>query len=180
MSGYKTRASANTAYHKLKAKIGKAEDGTSDADAVDDADADAEDTPVASSSTKKARGKKAVAVKIEEPETDEDDDESETIAVKAKPKPKPKSIRAAVSKKAGTAQPTSVRRSTRNSLKAKPVIKDTSSGESEDEEDEEVPTKRPITLKRGKLVYPSPEENVRIVSDILDAVDESAAVPEVC
>lgn len=52
--------------------------------------------------------------------------------------------------------------------------------EDEDEDEEEVPAKRPITLKRGKLVYPGPEENVRIVSDILDAAEEPAAVPEVC
>ncbi|KAG9665078.1 hypothetical protein KCU95_g1323, partial [Aureobasidium melanogenum] len=169
ISGYKTRASANTAFHKLKGKIGKAETDANahGADAGEDAEADAEDTPVAPSATKKVRGKKAAAVKTEEPDTDEDD-ESETIAVKAKPK----SAKAALSKKA--AQPVSVRRSTRNSLKAsKPSIKDESSGDSE----EEVVKKRPITLKRGKIVYPT-EEEMRNVSSIVATTEAPAATPE--
>ncbi|CAD0085419.1 unnamed protein product [Aureobasidium mustum] len=168
ISGYKTRASANTAYHKLKAKIGKAESEEDDADAADDdAEADAEDTPVASTATKKARGKKAAAVKAEEPETDEDD-ESETVAVKAKPK----STRAAPSRKA--AKPVASRRSTRNSLKAsKPVIKDMSSGDSEDE----VPAKRPITLKRGMIVYPTEEEIYNFSRDLVSA-DAPLPIPE--
>ncbi|KAK6005744.1 hypothetical protein QM012_007386 [Aureobasidium pullulans] len=167
LTGYKTRASANTAYHKLKAKIGKAETDADDADAVDDAEADAEDTPVASAS-KKARGKKAAAVKAEEPQTDEDD-ESETIPVKAKGKAK--SARAAP-KKASTAQP--VRRSARNSLKAsKSMIKDDSSADSE----EEVPAKRPITLKRGKVVYPT-EEEMRIIPSTVTAAEVPATVSE--
>lgn len=165
ISGYKSRASANTAYHKLKAKIGRDEDDIDDADGADDVEADAEGTPIASA-TKKARSKKAAAVKAEEPETDEDD-ETETITVKAKPK----SARAALSKKASV----SVRRSARNSVKAKSVLKEMSSADSE----EEVPAKRPITLKRGKLVYPSLEENIRIVSDIINATEEPAAVAEV-
>ncbi|KAG9581125.1 hypothetical protein KCU77_g10786, partial [Aureobasidium melanogenum] len=171
ISGYKTRASANTAFHKLKGKIGKAESGADadGADAAEDAEADAEDTPVAPPATKKARGKKAAAVKTEGPETDEDD-ESETIAVKAKPK----SARAALSRKAA-AQPASVRRSTRNSLKAsKPSIKDESSADSE----EEVVKKRPITLKRGKIVYPT-EEEMRNVPPTVAAAETPAAAPEV-
>ncbi|KAH0277679.1 hypothetical protein KCU91_g3019, partial [Aureobasidium melanogenum] len=151
ISGYKTRASANTAFHKLKGKIGKAESDADadDADAAEDAEADAEDTPVAPTATKKARGKKAVAIKTEEPETDEDD-ESETIA------------------------PASVRRSTRNSLKAsKPTIKDESSADSE----EEVVKKRPITLKRGKIVYPT-EEEMRNIPSPIAAAEAPAATPE--
>ncbi|KAG9963947.1 hypothetical protein KCU61_g3274, partial [Aureobasidium melanogenum] len=170
ISGYKTRASANTAFHKLKGKIGKAEShaDADDADAAEDAEADAEDTPVAPTATKKARGKKAAAIKTEEPETDEDD-ESETIAVKAKPK----SARAALSRKAA-AQPASVRRSTRNSLKAsKPTIKDESSADSE----EEVVKKRPITLKRGKIVYPT-EEEMRNIPSPIAAAEAPAATPE--
>ncbi|KAG9590753.1 hypothetical protein KCU77_g6306, partial [Aureobasidium melanogenum] len=170
ISGYKTRASANTAFHKLKGKIGKAESDADadDADAAEDAEADAEDTPVAPTATKKARGKKAAAIKTEEPETDEDD-ESETIAVKAKPK----SARAALSRKAA-AQPASVRRSTRSSLKAsKPTIKDESSADSE----EEVVKKRPVTLKRGKIVYPI-EEEMRNIPSPVAAAEAPAATPE--
>ncbi|KAH0334284.1 hypothetical protein KCU81_g9529, partial [Aureobasidium melanogenum] len=163
LSGYKTRASANTAFHKLKGKIGKADDDADNADggAAEDAEADAEDTPVAPSASKKARGKKAVAAKTEEPETDEDD-ETETIAVKAKSKPK---------RKPAVTQPANVRRSARNSLKAsKPSIKDESSGDSE----EEVAKKRPITLKRGKITYPTEEEMRVVVDEVLAAAPEDA------
>ncbi|KAG9950492.1 hypothetical protein KCU85_g3389, partial [Aureobasidium melanogenum] len=161
LSGYKTRASANTAFHKLKGKIGKADDDADNANggAAEDAEGDAEDTPVAPS--KKARGKKAVAVKTEEPEIDEDD-ETETIAVKAKAKPK---------RKPAVTQPANVRRSARNSLKAsKPSIKDESSGDS----DEEVVKKRPITLKRGKVTYPTEEEMRVVVDEVLAAAPEDA------
>ncbi|KAH0363136.1 hypothetical protein KCU65_g7620, partial [Aureobasidium melanogenum] len=159
-SGYKTRASANTAYHKLKGKIGKADDDADNADggASEDAEADAQDTPVAPS--KKARGKKAVAVKTEEPETDEDD-ESEAIAVKAKAKPK---------RKAAVTQPSNVRRSARNSLKAsKPSIKDESSADSEEEV-----VKRPITLKRGKITYPTEEEMRVVVAEVSAGAPQDA------
>ncbi|KAG9568562.1 hypothetical protein KCU71_g2885, partial [Aureobasidium melanogenum] len=171
ISGYKTRASANTAFHKLKAKIGKVETDTEaeGADAGEDVEADAEDTPVAPSATKKARGKKAAAIKTEEPETDEDD-ESEAIAIKAKPK----SAKAALSKKAAAQPAASVRRSARNSLKAsKPSIKDESSGDSE----EEVVKKRPITLKRGKIVYPT-EEEMRNIPSAVAGAEAPAATPE--
>lgn len=100
-------------------------------------------------------------MKTEAPDTDEDD-ESETIAVKAKAKPK---------RKPAVTQPANVRRSARNSLKAsKPSIKDESSSDSE----EEVVKKRPITLKNGKITYPTEEEMRVVVDEIL------AAAPEVC
>ncbi|KAG9911407.1 hypothetical protein KCU81_g9756, partial [Aureobasidium melanogenum] len=70
-------------------------------------------------------------------------------------------------------QPVAMRRGTRKSLKAsKPVIKD-ASADSEDE----IPAKRPITMKRGKIVYPT-EEEIRNVSSILVSADAAAAVPE--
>ncbi|THV74977.1 hypothetical protein D6C81_05413 [Aureobasidium pullulans] len=72
MAGYKTKASTNTAYHKLKAKI-KSVSATAEAD-----EADAEDSAVPSSPIKKSRGKKAVLVKAES--NSEDDDEADEIA----------------------------------------------------------------------------------------------------
>ncbi|THW39008.1 hypothetical protein D6D22_06512 [Aureobasidium pullulans] len=72
MAGYKTKASTNTAYHKLKAKI-KSVSATAEAD-----EADAEDSAVPSSPVKKNRGKKAVLVKAES--DSEDDDEADEIA----------------------------------------------------------------------------------------------------
>ncbi|CAC9889753.1 unnamed protein product [Aureobasidium pullulans] len=72
MAGYKTKASTNTAYHKLKAKI-KSVSSTAEAD-----EADAEDFAAPSSPVKKSRGKKAVLVKAES--DSEDDDEADEIA----------------------------------------------------------------------------------------------------
>jgi hypothetical protein len=61
-------------------------------------------------------------------------------------------------------------------LKAsKPSIKDESSADSE----EEVVKKRPITLKRGKIVYPTEEEMRNIPSTVAGA-EAPATTPEVC
>ncbi|THY49737.1 hypothetical protein D6C99_05030 [Aureobasidium pullulans] len=72
MAGHKTKASTNTAYHKLKAKI-KSVSSTAETD-----EAEAEDFAAPSSPVKKSRGKKAVLVKAES--DSEDDDEADEIA----------------------------------------------------------------------------------------------------
>jgi acyl-CoA-binding protein len=164
-TGHKTRASANTAYHKLKNKMssyGNAED----ADADVDADADAEDTPAPV--VKKTRGKKA-AVKAEEPETDEDD-EAEPVTIKSKAKPKAKATKVAAVK---PAKPAAKGRTTRASLKArKSITKDESSGDSDE-------AKEGLTLKTGRAKYPKIED-LKVVSTTSEAVDDvPAAASEV-
>jgi hypothetical protein len=146
-TGHKTRASANTAFHKLKNKM-SSYGNAGDADA--DADADAEDTPAPV--TKKTRGKKA-AVKAEEPETDEDD-EAEPITTKSKAKPKAKATKVAAVK---PAKPAAKGRTTRASLKArKSITKDESSGDSDE-------AKEGLALKTGRAKYPKIED-LRVIS----------------
>jgi hypothetical protein len=172
-SGHKTRASANTAYHKLKNKMaafGKGnedvEDDNADADGDADADADVEETPTPI--VKKTRGKKAAAVKAE-PDTDEDD-EPETIPVKSKAKPKAKATKVAASKAAKLA---AKGRNTRASLKARQSI---TKHESSDDSDD---GKKGLALKTGPARYPKIED-IMIVSTTSDAVNDSAVAPEVC
>jgi hypothetical protein len=168
-SGHKTRASANTAYHKLKNKMmafGKGNEDAEDDDADADADADLEDTPAPI--VKKIRSKKAAVVKAEEPETDEDD-EPETIPVKSKAKPKAKATRVAALK---AVKPAAKGRNTRASLKARQSItKDESSDNSDD-------GKKGLALKTGPSRYPKIED-IMIVFTTSDAVDDSAVAPEV-
>jgi hypothetical protein len=169
-SGHKTRASANTAYHKLKNKMSAFDKGNDDAeddDADADSEGDAEGTPAPV--VKKSRGKEAAVVKAEEPETDEDD-EPETVPVKSKAKPKAKATKVAASK---AAKPAAKGRNTRASLKARQSItKDESSGDSDD-------GKKGLTLKTGPARYPKIED-ITIMSTTSEAVDDSAAAPEVC
>lgn len=79
MGGYKTKASANTAYHKLRNKIQEAGKKTVNGDATE-GDADAEDVPAQPST--KTRGKKTAAIK---PETEGSDDDEAPKTI-AKPK----------------------------------------------------------------------------------------------
>jgi hypothetical protein len=171
-SGHKTRASANTAYHKLKNKMaafGKGNEDAEDDDANADTDADADVDETPAPVAKKTRGKKAAAVKAEEPETDEDD-EPETIPVKSKAKPKAKTTKVVATK---AAKPAAKGRNTRASLKARQSI---TKHESSDDSDD---GKKGLTLKTGPARYPKIED-IMIVSTTSDAVDDSAVAPEVC
>jgi hypothetical protein len=175
MGGYKTRASANTAYHKLKTKMmafgnanANANNDAEDGDA--DADADAEDTPAPV--VKKGRGKKAAPVKAEEPETD-GDDEPDTITVKSKAKPKAKATKVAAVK-AAPVKPAAKGRTTRASLRArKSLAKDESSA------DEDEAKKPNLELKTGPAKYPK-LKNIHVKPTITDVPDDSAAGAEVC
>ena len=167
MGGYKTKASANTAYHKLKAKMMAFGNANTNDDADADADADAEDTPAPI--VKKARGKKAAPVKAEEPETDEAD-EPETITVKSKAKPKGKATKVAAVK-AAPAKPAAKGRTTRASLRArKSLAKDESSA------DEDEVKKPKLELKTGPAKY---FKNIHVKPTITDVPDDSAAGAEV-
>ncbi|THW36742.1 hypothetical protein D6D21_08577 [Aureobasidium pullulans] len=116
MAGYKTKASTNTAYHKLKAKI-KSVSSTAEAD-----EADAEDCAAPSSPVKKSRGKKAVLVKAES--DSEDDDEADEIAP-TKPTASGRSSRVTANKhaalKAKMAARPSIGRATRASARTNKV-----------------------------------------------------------
>jgi len=116
MAGYKTKASTNTAYHKLKAKI-KSVSAAAEAD-----EAEAEDSAVPSSPVKKSRGKKAVPVKAES--DSEDDDEADEIAP-TKPTASGRSSRVTANKhaalKAKMAARPSIGRATRASARTNKV-----------------------------------------------------------
>ena len=175
MSGHKSRASANSAYHKLRVKMSafaSAKDEADDEDVDADGDADVEDTPAPAS--KKARGKKAVAIKAEEPMTDEDDEpKAATIKSKAKAKPKAKTTRASAVQ-ASTPKPAPKGRTTRASLRARQSMP---TGDSSDEEDQV--KKSNITLVGGRGKYPKIED---VEDDITaaDTADDVAAGAEVC
>ncbi|TIA06268.1 hypothetical protein D6C80_10420 [Aureobasidium pullulans] len=117
MAGYKTKASTNTAYHKLKAKI-KSVSAAAEAD-----EAEAEDSAVPSSPVKKSRGKKAVPVKAES-DSEDDDDEADEIAP-TKPTASGRSSRVTANKhaalKAKMAARPSIGRATRASARTNKV-----------------------------------------------------------
>ncbi|KAH0291226.1 hypothetical protein M436DRAFT_85616 [Aureobasidium namibiae CBS 147.97] len=173
LSGHKSRASANSAYHKLRVKMSafaSAKDEADDEDVDADGDADVEGTPAPVG--KKARGKKAVAVKAEEPVTDEDDEpKAVTVKPKAKAKPKAKVTRASAVQ-ASTPKSAPKGRTTRASLRARQSLPADESSADEDE------IKKPdVGLKGGRGKYPKIED---VENDITAAVavDDVAAGAE--
>ncbi|TIA44531.1 hypothetical protein D6C79_06265 [Aureobasidium pullulans] len=169
MAGYKTKASTNTAYHKLKAKI-KSVSATAEAD-----EADAEDSAVPSSPVKKSRGKKAVLVKAES--DSEDDDEADEIAP-TKPTASGRPSRIIAKKhaavKAKTAARPSIGRATRASARTNKL--DVQMSEDSDED-----VIKPIGKGRAVKRDSTPEADLASVSAMIMAAtgvdDEDVAGP---
>ncbi|THY30178.1 hypothetical protein D6D00_03118 [Aureobasidium pullulans] len=157
MAGYKTKASTNTAYHKLKAKI-KSVSATAEAD-----EADAEDSAVPSSPVKKNRGKKAVLVKAES--DSEDDDEADEIAP-TKPTASGRPSRVTAKKhaavKAKTAARPSIGRATRASARTNKL--DVQMSEDSDED-----VIKPIGKGRAVKRDSTPEADLASVSAMIMA-----------
>ncbi|THY31157.1 hypothetical protein D6D01_03011 [Aureobasidium pullulans] len=168
LAGYKTKASTNTAYHKLKAKI------KSVSAAAEAVEADAEDSAVPSSPVK-SRGKKAVLVKAES--DSEDDDEADEIAP-TKPTASGRPSRVTANKHAAvkaktTARP-SIGRATRASARTNKI--DVQMSEDSDED-----VIKPIGKGRAVKRDPTPEADLASVSAMIMAAtgvdDEDVAGP---
>lgn len=175
LSGHKTKASTNTAFHRLKNKLtafGVTNEDAEEADVDADGDADAEDTPAPV--VKKGRGKKAAVVKAEEPATDEDD---EPKAATAKPKAKGKARASRASTSMAVSPKSAPKgRTTRASLRAR---KSMPTGDTSADEDE-VKKSKPIALKVGRAKHPKIEDVQIEPATAGGAADESAAGAEVC